>query len=621
MLTDNVETPDDGKDDAPPIRAVPSPDLNDCPVVPLGFIGSKLVFAMPEGEIRFELASKIGQQLRTDIFACAKGQDFLTHWRGDDDKFLRDLCAIWFVRQCRQAGYWDDRRVMRSLGVWPGEDGGVVLHRGDEVWFCPPAGKVVVKPIAEAVRERRGPLYRLRASAPKPEKPATAADGAWARAQFDHWRFEPIGDEGLTGGDIVAGWTMAALLGAAAPFRGHVLAYGLAGSGKTTMIKYVQALQSALAGDVLDSFSEAGFRNDLAGMARPALLDEAEATPTPNGPSLIEKAIEVLRRMSTGDGSTRRQGDIGGGVTTQTAVGAAILGAITPPKLSSADASRFVEVRLLPLSTPAPHGSKGPPPAATDKVIEAAIAKARELAPQFLGRALRHAARYRADVAELKAAIMRAGETPRTADLISMLAAGRRLLMSDEALTPDAADAEVVFWRPLLEQRQANEVISNPGADALSFLLNSNSGQHSHDRHLTIYEVIEMVVWGEDSIGSVADATIGRMESLLTSHGLKVFKDDGGANWLIVANDHPGLERIYRATTWRDYRRTLTYLDQLGDDHKTRPTTNSLSFGPAGKKRGLCIPLAPWLGKASPSKRSTRSGGVPGSVPGQADVW
>jgi hypothetical protein len=73
-----------------------------------------------------------------------------------DDKFLRDLATVWFVRQCREAGYWDASRPVRSLGVWPGEDGQVVLHVGDELWRLIAEGKKPeTLPIIEALRERK----------------------------------------------------------------------------------------------------------------------------------------------------------------------------------------------------------------------------------------------------------------------------------------------------------------------------------------------------------------------------------------------------------------------------------------------------------------------------------
>lgn len=595
------------------------PDLDLCPVVPLGFTGAKVVFAMPEGELRFELASKIGTMLRTDIFACSAGQTFLTYWRDGEDKFLRDMCTVWFVRKCRQSGLWDTSRPIRSLGVWPGEDAGVVLHIGDEIWRLADRSKAEKLSIITALRTKGGPLYRLRPPAPRPGKKASAADGAWIREILDLWRFEAIGGEGLTGGDVVAGWLMAALLGAVAPFRGHLLVNAMAGGGKSTLVEFVHAVLSALAGDVVNSFSEAGIRNALSEMARPVLLDESEAGSGVNGPGVVEKTLELLRRMSTGTGGNRMMGDIGGGTVSQTAVGAVMLAAINPPKLGSADGTRIVEVRLLPLSGSDLAESVARPALATRADLEAAVAKAKALAPGMLTRALAGAWRYRADVDEMRAALTRDEQDPRTGDLIAMLASGRRLLLFDAPLTSEEADQEVAFWKPLLSQREAAEIVSNPGADCLAHLMAADAGLHVRDRRSSIGELINR--WFRDRED---------YEDVLKAHGLRLFEGAGPDGrlgpWLLVANHHPRLEAIFRGTSWPDWRRTLGYLDGKGPEHRTWPAKKQ-RFGVGVEQRAIAIPLTPWFADRVVSRMAPgtvplpRSVSVPPSVPEEVDEW
>lgn len=587
--------------------AFPNPDVELSPVIPLGFAGAKVMFAMPEGEIRLEMASKISGMLRTDIYACQAGQAFLTHWRDEDGKFQRDLATVWFVRKCREAGLWNDRREVRGLGVWPGEAGGVVLHRGGEIWLIPAAGKASKMSIAMALRTPKGPLYRLRPTAPEPKKPAGRADAQWVRETLDLWRFEAIGGEGLTGADILAGWLMGALLGAVAPFRAHLMLHALAGGGKTTLMALVAALMSGLDIEVIDAFTSAGLRNDLAGQARPVLIDEAESSPGgQHGPGPVEMALELLRRMSTGAGGTRKQGDINGGSVTKTAVGAVLMAAVSLPRLGPADATRIVEFRLLPLVSDPPR------PLATDVELETARLKAQGLGPALLGRALAGAQRYRADVAQVKAALGRARQSPRTADLIAMLAAGRRLLLFDVALTPDEADEEARFWAPLLLQREQADVVSNPGAEALAHLMSADSGQHVSDRRMSLGELIERQCKVEK-----------HYDETLKAHGVKVWdgvwpgQDGPPAPWLIVANHHPALEAIFGRSRWPDWRRTFVHLDAMGPEYATR-VAKPQWFGTGVKQRGLAIPLTPWLESRS---GTGRAGGVPASVPEDSDAW
>lgn len=613
--------------DSPPKGVpFPNPELTQCPIVPLGFVGGRVVFAMPEGEIRSEPAANVGKLLRTDIFACAEGQTFLTYWRGQDDKFLRDLATIWFVRKCREAGKWDSSRPMRSLGLWlDGER--IVLHLGDQIWRFDSPRKHEMLTVIAAIRERgSGPLYELRPPGPRPgKKGAPADDGAWVRQILDLWEFEDLGG-GLTGADVVAGWLMAALLGAVAPFRGHLLLNALAGSGKTTLVQFVHGLLSALAGDIIDSFTEAGLRNDLAGKARPVLLDETEGQDGLAGPGPVERALEMFRRMATGNGGSRRQGDIGGGSVTQTAVGAVLMAAINPPKLLPADASRIVEIRMLPIR---------PEKGTTRAHLKAAIEKARGLGPALLTRAIKGSWRYREDVDELTAAMARSGLDPRTADLVSMLSAGRRLLLHDAPLTPEEADEEVQRWAPLLAQRAAADSVTNPGADAFAHLLAADSG-------------LQLKSGRRETLGGMVRRAIRRDHldtDILPNHGLRVTFDaapDGRKGpWLLVANSSPKLEAIFRPTVWRDWRRALQNLDHLGPDYKTWSPPSSLRFGPGVKQRCLAIPLTPLFevqipapnGRAERDERGSesasdiraprpvRSAAVPPSVPGEDIDW
>ncbi|WP_236632170.1 ATP-binding protein [Caulobacter sp. BP25] len=613
----NLVEPEDGgdadDDTGKGLKGFPNPEVEECPVVPLGHYGGKVVFAMPEGEIRHEAAAKIGQMLRGDIFASEAGSSFLTYWRDKADKFHRELAAIWFVRKCREAGYWDANREVRLLGVWPGAEGAPVLHLGDEVWLF--GGKKVEKrSVADMMRAKSGPLYRVKPPAPRPATRATAADGAWVREQLDLWAFEDLDGEGLTGADILAGWLLPALLGAVAPFRGHLILFGPPEAGKTTLIKFMRELASALAAEVLDSFSEAGFRADISGMARPAFLDEAEAASDGNGPGPVEQALGVLRSMATDRGMVRKQGGMDGGTLTQTAVGAVMLGAVTPPKLESADATRMVEIRLRPIPR-TPEGGKD-----SSSDVKTARERARKLAPALLGRALLGAGRYLEDVATIKAALRRAGESPRTGDLVSMLAAGRRLLLFDKALTPEEADEEVVFWSPLIRQRLAQDGVKNVGAEAFAHLMAAESSLYRSDRRLSIGAMVERLVKGDRDYVDV-----------LKGYGLQLWEDSDPQAWeaarggpqgrpgpfLIVSNSHPALEKIFAGTRWRDWRRSLSILDDLGDAFRTWPT-KPLRYGAGVKQRGLAIPLTPLL-DGVPGGGRTRV--VPTSVPEEDIVW
>lgn len=566
-----------------------NPDPDESPIVFLGYHGGRVVFAMPEGEIRDITTGDVAKLIQIDLFNSQAGQSFLTYWRDREDKLQRNSAAIWFIRQCRNAGYWEASRQQRSLGVWPGQDGEVILHRGPELWVYRGDEPVEIVSVADALRNGAsdGPIYKLRGKAPTPGEPIAVSDGEWIRAQLDMWRFEAIGEDGLTGADLVAGWIVAGLLGAVSPFRPHLLIYAAGGSGKTTLIRYVHALISALAGEVMDSFSPAGLRSDLAGMARPVMIDEAEAKPNSNGDGPVEQALDVIRKMATDQGSRRVMSGMQGDTVVQTAIGSVLMAAVNPVKLQSTDASRIADLRLLRLDTP-PKAGERKRKLATDAELKSATAKAKRLAPGLLGRVLANADRFVADLEEIKAAIVRQGLLPRAADLIAALAAGRCLLMRDDPLDEDAADEEARFWSGLLETRALAEIVTNTGQDCLAHLFNWSSGQHVHDRVITIGELVRKCVFDAD--GGWADALkeLGCMVSKVPDENGKI------KTWLFVANNHPALDRIYRGAKWPDYRKALTFIDELGPVYETRPSNKTLRFGMI-VSRALGIPLDPWL--------------------------
>ncbi|MET4683699.1 hypothetical protein [Brevundimonas faecalis] len=578
------------------------PKVEDCPVIPLGFEGGYLWFALPEGELRREPAAKIPGMLKTDLFVSFQGRVFLAQWRDPDGKLQRDMAAQWFNDQCRKAGKWDADRPQRGYGVWPTPDGPVV-HAGDAVgrW---PFGEEDWRSVAEALRvgvgKRSGPLWLLRPPAPRPGKPATLADGLKLRELMEMWRFAPLDPqdpEGLSEADALIGWQGTALLGAVAPFRPHASVSGGAGAGKTTLSRLLQAAGSANAGELLDSFSEAGLRNGLAGEARAIYLDEAE--PSADGQGPVEKAMEFLRRMSTGEGANRRQGDTGGRTTAQTAVGSAFLASILPVQLGDAMATRVVEVRLRPLGK-----AKG----GADDALQEAIEWAREASPRLLARAVREAGRYRSDVRLIKAALGEAGQSPRAADLVAALAAGRRLLLHDDALTEETARGEAAKWSALIQSREESSSAQNPGQACLSRIWAINSGQHQKDRHLTIGELIQENLEVPGTHANVLKAFGLRVEN---GHG----HHDRPGPWLIISNNHPALARALAGSHYANWRGVLEHLADLGEPYAPRHMPKPVRFG-MHQSRAQAVPLTPWL------ERPVAVGADPGEIsPFDKPVW
>lgn len=574
------------KADAPSAAYV-DPDPRECPVIPLGWAGGDIWVATPEGELRQVGAGGISRLLVTDLFASIEGRIWLSQWRGDDGKIKLQDAGRWLVNACRALPKWDGRRPERGYGLWRDLDGSLTLHVGDALIRYSPSGARKVVEIAEALRTGgpRDPVWRLLAPAPRPPvKPAGTELGQAILKDLRSWNWRPLDGEMLDGADVVAGWQMMAAQGGAPPFRVILALIGGRGTGKTTLMKYLHALNSAISGDLMDSFTEAGLRGALSGEARAVYLDEAEPHPSGEGPA--EKALELLRRMATGDGAARKQADGGGGVASQTALGAVAIGAINPLAMGMAMASRMVEVRLRPL---------GAAQAGAEERLEAMRLMAAERSPALLARAIAGAARYRADVSAIKAAMGEMlGTMPRQADLVAALAAGRRLLLHDEALDAEGARAEVELWSPLIEARAA-ESAGNEGQDCLYRILSISAGKIANDRYMTLGELIP------DEITSPGFASYG---AILKSFGLRAENGAPGTEfpgpWLFVANKHPALERALKDSAFGNWRGVLEHLADLGDEFAPRAPRNPVRFGPMVKERALGIPLTPWLERPVP---------------------
>ena len=591
---------DDGRTrDGVAVRPFPNPSVELSPVIFLGHYRGRVVFASPDGEIRDEPAAKISQMLQTDIFACAAGSAFLSEWIDEDGKFARTTAARYFVRKCRDAGFWGDGRAIRLIGVWPGDDGEVILHRGSEILTFR-GSKHEASSVADAIRRAGdGPLYRVQKATPLPTKPPKAAGRQWVRSDLDLWRFEPIGKSGLTGADIVTGFIGSGLLGAVAPFRAHVLVSAQAGSGKTTLLEYVHNAMSAVAGDVMDSFTEAGLRNQIAGYARPVLIDEAEAYQGANDFGVVERALELLRRMSTGAGGSRKQGDVGGGTVTQNIVGSVMMAAINPPKLQPADASRFLEIRLRPLSNDGAEVAS----TAGDIDVDAALERSKKAAPALLGLALKSADRYRNDAKLIKAALVRAHQSPRSADLVAAIAAGRRMLLHDEPLDPASAAAEIERWAPLLDVRAQAETVRNNGQDALTWLL-SREAVRGPPKRLTIGDIVDAWVnlptdrdHQKDNLRRIRQMGVFPVHrSGLKAKSVSVPSEE---HWLVVANVNPELAAIFAPTPFKDPRRAFESLDDLGPQYRIT-ICDLIKFSTGNASRAIAIPLTPHLEGIAP---------------------
>jgi hypothetical protein len=123
---------------------------------------------------------------------------------------------------------------------------------------------------------------------------------------------------------------MAALLGAVAPFRGHLLVNAWPGRGSPPWWSSSTRCSRRWPATSSTASPKPACATTWPAWPGRCCWTRRRRAPGTHGPGPVERALELLRRMSTGKGGTRKQGDIGGGTVTQTAVGAVLLAAINP---------------------------------------------------------------------------------------------------------------------------------------------------------------------------------------------------------------------------------------------------------------------------------------------------
>lgn len=539
------------------------PSLDGCPITPLGRRTGRYFFLTPVGELRDYRANDLNRQGIKDLFD-GRLEWLQTQFPAYDQSGMPkpqswsvDASSTWLIRACADAGLFDPAMLVRGPGVWRDSDGRIIVHAGDEL-------------LIDGRWERGGKVHQgvIYAAAPNCERPADTALGKEAGqallATIGRWRFErDIGPE------LVLGFMGAAMLGGAPFWRVHMLAVGQRGSGKTWLSDLVKA---ALGGGAIDAnnVTEASLRQALTGQARAIVLDEAESDE--HSAARIQKVIHLLRLMSSGEGAKAMRGSVGGTAQVFQVTGCAWLSAILPPALKPQDRSRITTVCLVPL----PVGSEA---AGAADEVHRAIQEARKASPGLRARAVEHWQRFQDTFGRYRAAFMGKGCDSRDADRIATLLAGRDLLIHDEVPDSDSLEEETARFLELINDAAEQEEESE-GQQCLTHLYSSPVDLwHSGARKLVSELLLEA-----RSLGTGAAA-----RSEITKLGLRIHKEAGEETWLLVANQHVGLERVFRDTRWAGggWKTALGYLAGA------RPWPVSLRFAGV-KQRAIAIPRS-WL--------------------------
>lgn len=533
----------------------------DCPVVPLGHDAGSYYFLSPKGEVRRLATRDLNPNGLISLFG-GRVEWLVTFFpkRDRDGSPMNDFASrpavIWLVRACEDVGLYDPATRIRGGGVWRVADAaGPVVHVGDAVliggeWRKP--GVVMGRDVFPA---------RPRITRPAVGRPATVTDTALIAETLALWRWRRPIDARLA-----LGWIGAALLGGYPEFRAHLLVAAEFGSGKSTLMKFFQAVmgdQSSLWND----FTEAGVKQALSGEARAILLDEAEQGGATG--ARMAGVIELIRRMSTGEGASSVRGSPGGGATQSTVTGCTCMASVNAPPLKPADRSRIHRVDILK-NTGAPG--------AREKVL-AAIGRAAELSGAIRARVVLKWRLYAECLGRWHAALMADGCDGRQADMLSALLAGRDVMLHDAPPDSDTMADELVELGPVIRAMRLADQEDSDGQQCLAALLGFVPDHWRSGAKVTLGQMVMTALTEPD--GGENDKAI-RLSGLRIMRGAK-----GDAVGMAVAHAHPGLDRIFAHGGRWSGGGWSTSVERLGED--VQPWPKPLRFAGV-QSRALIVP-------------------------------
>lgn len=533
-------------------------DPGECPVVALGHHDGRYFFLSASGEKRVMSVRDMTANGLLSLFAGDSAW-LVTHYPAVDkmgneiDDFVPRLVVGYLIRACERAGVFDPDMRLRGRGVWrglPGADGrpAAVVHVGDRVGRVDGGTVYWNQP-----GWREGAV--VYPSAPRMDPPlfdaqATVEHGQMLLEHFRLWKFIDPADA-----DLFLGWSAVALLSGYPKWRAHAQVAAEHGAGKSALCELMEALCGPM-GVPMNGFSEAGVRQALSDEARVVLLDEAEGDAT----GAMQQVIGLIRRMSGSTGANVSKGSPGGLVQRFTVIGCALMAGINPPPLAPQDRSRILRFDIL-------KATSDPTAAAR---VDAAIAWARKMSGRFRARVLLGAQRFAGAVDAYRAALMAAQCDGRQADVLAVALAGRDLLLYDDPPDSDSMEEVVGTLAVRIAAMRADDREDNDAQQCLNHLMTFIPDHWRSGTRATVGDLI--------AVARTEPKGDGENGKALRTYGMRVEMDEGGTPFLLVANRHGGLRRIFHGTRWAEGGWVGT-LRRLGTDVTATEETKRFAGG------------------------------------------
>ncbi|MCG5238399.1 DNA primase [Azospirillum doebereinerae] len=547
---------------APPAPLFPAPDAPEsddgpCPVLPLGSRDKSYFYLSRRGEyleLRFDkhadpgLASLFGGDVSWLIARFPK-----TDGNGQVTGYQLGAARNYLFRQADDMPIFAPEELLRGAGLWPDGQGGIVVHCGAMVR--------VGEDWVGAGRRIGNHVYPIEPSLPAPaDTPGPRTDWVEYHSFLGSWNWSEPERDTLS----QVGWLANAMLAGVAPWNCPLWNRGGSSAGKSTLLNLHRAtLGRGWAIPVSDP-TEAAVRQSLGPSARPVLIDEIEADEVNSRAAAVSK---LVRTATDPNQAPIRRGSADGTAVEFPIRAVLYFTSILRPALAPQDLNRMTicELRDLPATAEARER------------LREALPKFARAGPRMRARLLDRWRHFPAARDAFEAALLTAGHKGRQLDQVGTLLACAFLALCDEEKPPDAlakhwAGLFPADYRVGLAKEQTEPYL------CLQHLMSSAPEREwveNTNRRVTVADMINRRV-----MNGWATADLG-------AYGLGVWPHpDGGEKCVVVANNHQGLEDIFRGTRWAGG----VWAQALGMLHPKTKADKLLSFKGI-KQRGTWIPL------------------------------
>ena len=466
------------------------------------------------------------------------------------------LVRAWLFQEALIVGIIDPDRDVRGPGVWRDGRTDLIVHCGDSV--------LIDGDWRRSGFQANGMIYPATRPEPRPAaQPAAMRDAQELLGFLDSWNWRsPPSPNGSLAGRLWLGWAGCAYIAGALRFRPHVMVSGPRGTGKNAL----QDLMEALFGEGLMRAADpspAGIRDALLGAARPVAINEAEHDADNNR----AQQLVDLARIASGDEGPILRSSPEGRARACVIRACFYFSAILYPVFREADASRIIVLDLAPFETTDEDAAAR---------VRAAIDDFRDLAAGFRARMIFGFERFLLNLDVYRQALMAEGADSRQCDQFGTVLAAAETLLSDDAASAGQAE---VFAQVLMPSQMV------PGEEEADHV------QASYQLLSCPVEVVDFDRSRErQSLGEVISdelrATDPHRKRVLGNHGLAIKHEDGVA-YLVVANQHRGLEQIFHGTRWRNRVWGQAFVRFPG----ARKNAKAVYFGGVTSK-GTWVPIA-----------------------------